>query len=149
MFLSSLNCTKTNSDSRCQFHQHFTHAFLYKSKVCSFTLITNWLCDERISCGERISEKKAHIKCWWNWLQKVICNYLQCSSLFIVTKQITSWNNQINGHKKHSTLQQTFPSKESSNKKPKLVEVMFELVGIYVAIFTFCKCPLKPFLERC
>jgi len=31
-------------DPRCQFHQHFTYAFLYKSALRSFSLITVWLC---------------------------------------------------------------------------------------------------------
>jgi len=49
---------------RVQFHQHFMLEFLYKNQIldlfsnCSSAL---WL------FGERISAKKACVKCWWNW----------------------------------------------------------------------------------
>jgi len=42
--------------------------FSYKSALRSFSLITFWQ-------KKHFPMKNARLKCWWNWLQKVLCRY--------------------------------------------------------------------------
>jgi len=60
---STSTCVTT--PTRCQFHQHFTHAsFVWKqiSELFSHYFLALWL------FVKRILSKKAHVKFWWNWL---------------------------------------------------------------------------------
>jgi len=45
-----------------QFHQHFTHAFLYESALSSFSLVMFWLWQKDFG-KKALSYKKALIKC--------------------------------------------------------------------------------------
>jgi len=52
----------------CQFHQHFTSAFLYESALQSFSLVTFWQ-------KKHFRAKNALIKRWWKWHQEAILLY--------------------------------------------------------------------------
>jgi len=65
--------TKAGHLNRCQFHQRFTWNFFHESVLCSFSLVTVWLCT--FFC-KRILAKKLLLKCWWYWLLISVTTFL-------------------------------------------------------------------------
>ncbi len=51
---------------RCQFHQHFTHAFC--AQKC-FAQLSSSYSLALYFFGAKILAQKLLVKCWWNWLQ--------------------------------------------------------------------------------
>ncbi len=58
----------TNAVTWCQFHQLFTSAFFVQNFGTKKLQSWNKIAKPNISAfGEKISAKKARVKCWWNW----------------------------------------------------------------------------------
>jgi len=54
---------------RCQFYQHFMCVFfIWKS---FWQLFSSYMWVEK-SSEKHFCTKKAHVKCWWNWLQEIM-----------------------------------------------------------------------------
>jgi len=54
----------TLSTFRCQFHQHFTHAFFVQK--CFTQLFSTYIKLDK-SCQKDFCMKNAFVKHWWNW----------------------------------------------------------------------------------
>jgi len=70
--LQICNKYRTYGTACSQFHQHFMCAFLYKSELCSFYLITVWLCDFLVKWywWKKLAKKVDEIDPWHPKLKK-------------------------------------------------------------------------------
>ncbi len=82
--LQICNKYRTYGTACSQFHQHFMCAFLYESELCSFYLITVWLCDFLVKWY------------WWKKLAKMLMK---------LTSGIQNWQKKL---KKCSSNQNIF-----------------------------------------
>ncbi len=66
LFLLSAESQNHISDTRCQFHQHFTRAFFVRKQIAQLSLVAFQLCN----FWPQNFVWKTHIKRCWNWLQE-------------------------------------------------------------------------------
>ncbi len=82
----------------CQFHQHFTCGFFYKSFACSFYVLT--FCALTFFWQKNIGAN-ALIKCWWN--QPLMLPQLSSNILFSLTSEEEDSNINTHTHKLKGT----------------------------------------------